>query len=63
MFFATPLWVAEAFVPDLWFTDVLSAALLFVGGAYKVAFMLLGRTLQSYCDLDFSTARSVLRSE
>lgn len=62
MFFATPLWVA-AFVPDLWFTVVLSAALLFAGGVYKVAFMLLGRTLQSYCDRDSSTARSALRSE
>ena len=46
MFFATPLWVAEAFVPDLWFFDVLSAALLFAGGVYQIAFMLLGRTLQ-----------------
>ncbi len=63
LFFATPLWVAEAFVPDLWFTDVLSAALLFAGGVYKVAFMLLGSTLQSYCDRDSSTARSALRSE
>ena len=35
IFFATPLWVARAFVPDVFITVVLSAALLLTGGAIK----------------------------
>lgn len=33
--FATPLWVAKAFVPDVFVTVVVSSALLFVGGLAK----------------------------
>lgn len=36
-FFATPLWVARAFVPDLFITIVLSSALLYAGGIAKSA--------------------------
>lgn len=32
LFFATPLWVARAFVPDVYITVVVSASLLFVSG-------------------------------
>ena len=32
IFFATPLWVAKAFVPDVFITAVASASLLFIGG-------------------------------
>lgn len=35
IFFATPLWVAQAFVPDVFITVVASCALLFVGGLIK----------------------------
>ncbi|MBO4419395.1 MAG: beta-lactamase family protein [Oscillospiraceae bacterium] len=35
IFFQTPLWVARAFVPDVFLTVVLSAALLFAAGAIK----------------------------
>ena len=35
IFFATPLWVAKAFVPDVFMTVVVSSALLFVSGLIK----------------------------
>ena len=35
LFFQTPLWVARVFVPDVYITVVLSAALLFAAGAIK----------------------------
>ncbi len=35
VFFSVPLWVAEAFVPDVFITVAVSAALLFVGGLVK----------------------------
>lgn len=35
IFFATPLWVAKAFVPDVYITVVISSALLFIGGLLK----------------------------
>ena len=35
IFFATPLWVARAFVPDVYITVVVSAALLLIGGVVK----------------------------
>lgn len=35
IFFATPLWVAKAFVPDIFITIVISSALLFVSGFIK----------------------------
>ncbi len=33
--FATPLWVAKAFVPDVFLTVIVSSTLLFVGGVVK----------------------------
>lgn len=33
--FATPLWVAKAFVPDVFITVLISSALLFIGGLAK----------------------------
>ncbi len=35
IFFATPLWVAKAFVPDIFITVMISSALLFIGGLVK----------------------------
>ena len=35
IFFATPLWVAQAFVPDVFITVVVSSALLFAAGLVK----------------------------
>lgn len=35
VFFATPLWVAQAFVPDVFITVVVSSTLLFVSGFIK----------------------------
>ncbi len=35
IFFGTPLWVARAFVPDVFITAVVSAALFFAGGLLK----------------------------
>ena len=35
IFFSTPLWVAKAFVPDVFITVVVSSVLLFVGGLIK----------------------------
>ncbi len=35
MFFATPLWVVSAFVPDMFSTIVISSCLLFIGGIAK----------------------------
>lgn len=35
VFFATPLWVAKAFVPDIFITVIISSALLFIGGLVK----------------------------
>lgn len=40
MFFATPLWVVKAFVPDMFLAILLSAILLFIGGIMK-AYMLI----------------------
>lgn len=38
--FATPLWVAKAFVPDFYLTAVLSSVILFAGGAAKAGLTL-----------------------
>ena len=35
VFFATPLWVAKAFVPDVFITVVVSSTILFIGGVIK----------------------------
>ena len=35
IFFATPLWVAKAFVPDVYITVVISSALLFISGLIR----------------------------
>ncbi len=35
VFFATPLWVAKAFVPDIFITVIISSALLFINGLVK----------------------------
>ncbi len=35
VFFATPLWVAKAFVPDVFMTVIISSALLFISGFVK----------------------------
>lgn len=39
IFFAVPLWVAQAFVPDVFITVVVSSALLFAGGLIKGIFL------------------------
>ncbi|MBQ9680144.1 MAG: hypothetical protein IJV48_05640 [Ruminococcus sp.] len=39
-FFHTPLWVAEAFVPDVFITVILSATLLFVTGTIKTIILI-----------------------
>ncbi len=36
MFFATPLWVVQAFVPDLFTCIIMSSCLLFIGGVVKI---------------------------
>lgn len=41
--FATPLWVARAFVPDFYLTAVASSVLLFAGGLAKAGIMLCAR--------------------
>ncbi len=46
VFFKTPLWVAKAFVPDVFITVVVSSAILFIGGIVKAA-ILIG-TLRQY---------------
>ena len=40
VFFQTPLWVAEAFVPDVFITVVLSTALLFIVGIVKTIMLI-----------------------
>lgn len=39
IFFATPLWVVQAFVPDMFTTIIISACLLFIGGMIKGALL------------------------
>lgn len=43
MLFATPLWVVEAFVPDMFLTIVLSSCLLFAGGIAKSILLILNK--------------------
>ncbi len=43
IFFATPLWVVEAFVPDLFTCIIVSSCLLFIGGIIKTILMILNR--------------------
>lgn len=40
MFFATPLWVVSAFVPDMFTTIVISSCLLFIGGIAKLILLI-----------------------
>ena len=40
IFFATPLWVAKAFVPDVYITVVVSASLLFISGLIRVGLLI-----------------------
>ncbi len=51
-FFQTPLWVARAFVPDVFITVVFSAALLFVGGIIKTIMLRL-RTKSAFLGFPF----------
>lgn len=44
LFFSTPLWVAKAFVPDVFITVALSSALLFIGGLVKSVILFTRRT-------------------
>lgn len=44
MFFATPLWVVEAFVPDMFLTIIISSCLLFIGGIAKSLLLTLNKT-------------------
>ena len=44
MFFATPLWVVQAFVPDMFFTMILSSCLLFIGGIAKIILLIINKT-------------------
>lgn len=41
IFFATPLWVAKAFVPDVFITVIASSVLLFVSGLIKTVILFL----------------------
>lgn len=41
IFFATPLWVAKAFVPDVFITVIVSSVLLFVSGLIKTVILFL----------------------
>ncbi len=43
MFFATPLWVVKAFVPDMFLTIILSSCMLFIGGIVKSILLILKR--------------------
>ncbi len=43
VFFATPLWVVMAFVPDMFLTLVLSSCLLFVGGVIKALLLIINK--------------------
>ncbi len=43
MFFATPLWVVQAFVPDMFLTIILSSCLLFIGGIAKSILLILNK--------------------
>ncbi|MBP3855192.1 MAG: beta-lactamase family protein [Ruminiclostridium sp.] len=40
VFFKTPLWVAEAFVPDVFITVAVSSAVLFIGGIVKALILI-----------------------
>lgn len=40
MFFATPLWVVQAFVPDMFLVIIVSSCLLFIGGIIKTALLI-----------------------
>lgn len=40
VFFGTPLWVAKAFVPDIYITVVISSALLFAAGIIKTIMLI-----------------------
>lgn len=46
LFFKTPLWVARAFVPDVYITVIVSSSLLFVGGIAKA--IIVGISLKRY---------------
>ena len=43
MFFATPLWVVQAFVPDMFTAIIVSSCLLFIGGIVKLVLLVLNR--------------------
>ena len=43
-FFATPLWVVKAFVPDMFLTITVSSCLLFMGGVVKSILLILNKT-------------------
>ena len=43
MFFATPLWVVQAFVPDMFTAIIVSSCLLFIGGIVKSALLILNK--------------------
>ena len=43
MFFATPLWVVSAFVPDMFTTIEISSCLLFIGGIAKSILLIIKR--------------------
>lgn len=47
MFFATPLWVVEAFVPDMFVTIIISACLLFLGGIIKTILLIANKKRNS----------------
>lgn len=43
MFFATPLWVVEAFVPDMFMTIIVSSCMLFIGGIVKTVLIIMNK--------------------
>jgi len=47
IFFATPLWVAKAFVPDVFITIIISSTLLLLNGLIK-SVILFRRCLRAY---------------
>lgn len=47
IFFATPLWVVQAFVPDMFTAIIISACLLFIGGIIKGALLVKSKLKKS----------------
>ena len=58
IFFATPLWVVLAFVPDMFTIIVISSCLLFIGGIIKLNLLIVKRKLILNDKLQFNMNKS-----